>query len=142
VYCSEVANLLDDLYRARRTAFVSKNGAPELKKLETYFAEFLRLLSEATPSSAETALNKYLSAEQLEELHKRPNTYFLEIKSVRAVGTQRVRKNLFFLTDKLDYSGGVVLAWTLFDASGKVHNSGIETSYDGFIAPKDLRKRL
>lgn len=140
VYCSEVANSLDALYRARRAAFAAKGQSPELRKLENYFAEFLKLVSDATPTTTETVLKKFVNAEQFAQLQKRPNLYYLEIKSLRAVGTQRVRKNLFFLTDKLDYSGGLVVQWTLFDKDGQVKNSGIETSFDGFIPPKELQK--
>lgn len=138
VYCSEIANLLDGLYRARRAAFAAKQVSPELKKIEVYFSEFLKLLSEPTPADTTTALKRYVNAEQVAAMQKRDNLYYLEIKSLRAVGTQRVRKNLFFLSDKLDYSGGVVLQWTLFDKDGRVRNSGIETSYDGFLKPDQL----
>jgi len=139
VYCSDVARLLDELYTARRAAFAAKNASPELKKLEKYFEEFIKLFAEATPASADTVIRKYVNAEHFDALHKRDNVYFLEVKSVRAVGTQRVRKNLFFLTDKLDYSGGVIVQWTLFDRSGNVRQSGIETAYDGFLKPERLR---
>lgn len=138
-YCSEVANLLDRLYRARRAAFAAKQQSPELRKLENYFAEFLKLVSDATPANAETALKKYVNAEQIAELQKRNDLYYLEIKSLRAVGVQRTRKNLFFLSDRLDYSGGVILQWTLFDKDGRIRDSGIETSYNAFVKPQELR---
>ena len=140
VYCSEVANSLDALYRARRAAFAAKGQSPELRKLETYFGEFLKLVGETAPMATETVLKKFANAEQFAQLQKRPNLYYIEIKSLRAVGNQRVRKNLFFLTDKLDYSGGLVVQWTLFDKDGQVRNSGIETSFDGYITPKDIRR--
>ncbi len=138
-YCSEVANLIDRLYRSRRAAFAAKQQSPELRKLENYFAEFLKLVSEGTPTNAETALKRYINAEQVAEMQKRKDLYYLSISSLRAVGVQRTRKNLFFLSDRLDYSGGVILQWTLFDRDGRVRDSGIETSYDAFVNPQELR---
>lgn len=140
VYCSEIANALDELYRARRAAYVAKKESVELKRLDKYFNEFMQLFTAPTEGTGETALRKYINAEQYASLSKRDNLYYLEIKSVKAVGTTRVRKNLFFLTDKLDYSGGIVLQWTLFDKTGEVRGSGIETSFDGFVPPKQLRR--
>lgn len=141
VYCSEVANLLDDLYRARRAALAAKQQSPELRKLENYFADFLKLVAEATPTNVETALKKYVNAEQMAEMQKRKDLYYLEIKSLSAIGAQRVRKNLFFLSDKVDYSGGVIVQWTLFDKDGRVRNSGIETSYEGYTKPQNLSEK-
>lgn len=139
VYCSEVANALDGLYRARRAAFAAKEDSLELKKLEKYFEEFIRLISDSSPANAESALKRYVNAEQLEALQRLENIYYIEIKALKAVGTTRIRKNIFFLSDKLDYSGGVVVQWTLFAKDGRVINSGIESSFDGFVPPKDLR---
>lgn len=141
VYCSEVANALDALYRARRAAFAAKGQSPELRKLENYFGEFLKLVGETAPTATESVLKKFANAEQFAQMQKRPNLYYIEIKSLRAVGNQRVRKNLFFFTDKLDYSGGLVVQWTLFDKEGQVRGSGIETSFEGFITPKELRRQ-
>ena len=74
-------------------------------------------------------------------MQKRKDLYYLEIKSLSAIGAQRVRKNLFFLSDKVDYSGGVIVQWTLFDKDGRVRNSGIETSYEGYTKPQNLSEK-
>jgi len=140
VYSSEIANALDDLYRARRAAYTAKKESVELKRLDKYFDDFMQMFTAPASGGSDTALRKYINAEQYANLNKRDDLYYLEIKSVKAVGTTRVRKNLFFLADKLDYSGGIVLEWTLFEKSGEVRASGIETSFDGFIPPKQIRK--
>jgi hypothetical protein len=140
VYCSETANLFDALYRARRAAFEAGGELPELKKLDKEFDDFNKLFSGKSETAPRSALEKYLNAERTNRLLQASNVYFLEIEAVKAVGKQRIRKNLFFLSDKLDYSGGVIVRWTLFDRDAQVVNSGVVTSYDGFKPPKQLRR--
>lgn len=141
VYCSETANLFDDLYRARRKALENQKNADELKRLNKTFDEFNDLFSGKNALEQHSALEKYLNAELINQLQQQPDVYFLEMKTLKAVGSQRIRKNLFFLTDKLDYSGGIIIQWTLFDKDGNLKNSGVINSYGGFLSPKKMKAK-
>lgn len=139
VYCSQVARSFEKLYRARQIAFEARKEDVNLKRLEQYFAEFLKLFSSEPVQNIETALKKYINAEQFATVADVQNTFFLEIKTVKASGATRQRKNLFFLTDKIDYSGGVIVQWTLYTSSGRIRSSGIESSFDGFRSAEKIR---
>lgn len=141
-YCSEVARSFDILYRSRQAAFDAKPGSDDLRKLENYFKDFLSLFAEEPSQNVETVLKKYVNAEQLSAIADKDNVYFLELVPLKAVGNTRVRKNLFFLSDKVDYAGGVVMQWTLLDRTGQIKNSGIESAYRGFIKPQQIQREI
>lgn len=139
-YCSDVARSFDKLYRARHVAYDAKPDAQDLRKLEEYFKDFLSLFVEEPTTNVETAIKKYVNAEQFAAIADKERTYFLEIVPIKATGSTRIRKNLFFLSDKVDYAGGVVIQWTLLDRSGNIKNSGIESAYRGYLTPKEMQR--
>ena len=139
-FCSEIAQLYDELYEARRNAMAGGNGSKEFTKLDKDFENFNSLFVDKSNATKKSSLEKYLNAEQFSELRNRQNVYFLDIRSIKAVGAQRLRKNLFFLSDKVDYSGGIIVEYSLFDSETRIVDSGIVTSYDGYKKPKALKK--
>lgn len=141
-YCSEVARSFDQLYRSRQAAFESRPDMDNLKKLEAHFQEFLKFFVNEAPANTETVLKKYINAEQLSTAVDKGNTYFLEVVAIKANGTTRVRKNLFFLSDKVDYAGGVVIQWTLVDSSGRLKNSGVESTFRGYLKPQQFEQKI
>lgn len=141
-YCSEVARSFDILYRSRQAAFETKTGSDDLRKLENYFKDFLSLFAEEPTQNVETVLKKYVNAEHFSAIADKENVYFLELVPLKAIGSTRVRKNLFFLSDKVDYAGGAVIQWTLLDRGGQIKNSGIESAYRGYIKPQQIRNEV
>ena len=137
-YCSEVARAFDTLYRSRQAALAARPQAADLRNVEESFKDFLSLfVAESTPN-VDTVIKKYVNAEQFAAAVENENTYFLEVVPIKATGSTRVRKNLFFLSDKVDYAGGVVVQWTLIDRNGKLKNSGIESGFRGYLTPKQM----
>ena len=141
VFCSETANLFNELYRARRIASESTDGGKGLARINKDFEDFNNLFVDKDGVTKKSAIQKYLDAEEMLEVLKQPNIYLLDIKAISAVGRQRVRKNLFFLSDKVDHSGGVIVEWTLYDKSASVVGSGVETSYSTYRKPTKIDRK-
>jgi hypothetical protein len=67
--------------------------------------------------------------------------YWLELKTLKAGGNNRTRKNLirYFSGAKVDHSGGVIVEYTLYDKSGAVVYSDKYSFYNGYVDPKGIR---
>jgi hypothetical protein len=141
VFCSETANLFNELYRSRRIASDTADGGKGLARINKDFEEFNDLFVDKQGVTKKSAIQKYLDAEEMLEVLKQPNVYLLDIKAIKAVGRQRVRKNLFFLSDKVDHSGGVIVEWTLYDKSSSIVGSGVETSYSAYKKPTKIERK-
>jgi hypothetical protein len=87
------------------------------------------------------ALALFIKSEDIENALPEGNSYWLEIKSVSAGGSNRTRKNLvrYFSGAKVDHSGGVIVEYTLYKRTGGVVYSDKLTRYEGYVEPKRIR---
>jgi hypothetical protein len=138
--CSDLLGLMDRLYAARRLAKVDEKTDADLRLLDKSFNDFIQKLTEKEKDTPKRSpLERLVTAEKMIKLIDRTDAYFLSLRSINAVGKQRVRKNLFFFSDKADYNGGIVLEWMLYDETGRVRSSGVYTEYLGYKSPKGIK---
>lgn len=117
----------------------------DVKRLTELNARFLAFVNEFVKLDANgiNALALFIKSEDIENAMRDPESYWLEIKSVSAGGTNRTRKNLirYFTGAKLDHSGGVIAEYTLYDKTGAAVASDKISVYEGYIEPKVIRNR-
>jgi hypothetical protein len=82
-----------------------------------------------------TPLQELLRAESLRDLtfdenfRERPGASIVHLKLQKIAGTSRLKLGN---NPRAGFSGGVILSFVQYDPNGKVKNSGVETSYEGF----------
>jgi hypothetical protein len=106
------------------------------KRFQTFVDEFVKV-----NSTGVNALSLFVKAEDIENVMRESNSYWLEIKSVSAGGNNRVRKNLlrYFTGAKVDHSGGVIIEYTLYNREGRVVYSDKFSYYGDYVEPKNIR---
>lgn len=107
------------------------------KRFQTFVDEFIKV-----DASGTNALALFIRSEDIENVMRGDNSYWLEIRSLSAGGNNRVRKNLirYFAGAKLDHSGGVIIEYALYNKEGAVVFSEQVSRYAGYLEPKKIRK--
>lgn len=82
-----------------------------------------------------TAFSSYLQTEALYNLISQANTYWIDMQVVKAGGNMRVRTNFitnFFIGSRVNFSGGAIAYFNIFDKDSKSRVSGIFQSYEKY----------
>jgi hypothetical protein len=113
-----------------------------LTDLNTRFQAFVDQFVKVDANGV-NAVALFIKSEDIENALPEGNSYWLEIKSVSAGGSNRNRKNLirFFSGAKIDHSGGVILEYALYKRDGGVIYSDKLTHYEGYVEPKRMRNK-
>lgn len=77
----------------------------------------------------------YLQAESLHNVISAANSRWLDVKMVKAGGNMRVKSNIFtnlVVGSRVNFSGGSVVSFNVFDNQGKSEKSGVVSSYNGY----------
>jgi hypothetical protein len=113
-------------------------GLKELnERFQSFVTDFVKV-----DASGVNALALFVRSEDIENVMKESNSYWLEIKTVAAGGNNRTRKNLirYLFGAKIDHSGGVIVEYTLYNKQGGVVYSDKLSYYGGYIEPKKIRR--
>jgi hypothetical protein len=86
-----------------------------------------------------TVIASLLRAERLRAILAADDTYVLDL-SVRASGTNRIRKNMFF-NARVAHSGGVSIGANLFNNKDQMVFARLEEFYFEFMNSKEIRER-
>ncbi len=113
----------------------------ELKALNANFDKFFEDIVKVDTNTGLNLLALFVKAEDLDKALLKNNTYWLEIKSVKAGGNNRTRRNLirYFMGAKVDHSGGVIIEYTLYNKDGSVVCADKLSIYNGYLEPKKIR---
>lgn len=119
----------------------------KLREINNDARTFINGLTASTDGKP-SKLISFLRAERMRGLQndlfiKQKNYYWLEMEAVSAGGNNRTRKNLilYFTGAKVDHSGGVIIAWKLYNPDGSIKYSGIDQQYDGYKSPKTIKTK-
>jgi hypothetical protein len=116
---------------------ILKRTAANIDAFKASIADVLKLLT--TVDSGNTVIASLLRAERLRSILAADDTYSLDL-SVRASGTNRIRKNMFF-NAKVDHSGGVSVGANLFNNKDQMVFARLEEFYIEYMNSKEIRKR-
>lgn len=107
------------------------------KRFQSFVDEFVKV-----DASGVNALALFVKAEDIENVMRESNSYWLEIKSVSAGGNNRVRKNLIrnLTGAKVDHSGGIIVEYALYNREGGVVYSDKFSYYKGYVEPQNIRR--
>jgi hypothetical protein len=113
-----------------------KNLTDLNERFQSFVDQFVKV-----DNNGVNALALFIKSEDIENALPEGNSFWLEIKSVSAGGSNRTRKNLlrYFLGAKVDHSGGVIVEYTLYKRTGGVIYSDKLTRYEGYVEPKRMR---
>jgi hypothetical protein len=125
-----------------------------LKTLNEEFDKFTAGFVTINESTGVNPLTLFIKAENLEkileECQPKPGetdavpcertSYWLELKTLKAGGNNRTRKNLIRYVSgaKIDHSGGVIIECTLYDKTGAIAYSDKYSFYNGYVEPKRI----
>ncbi len=112
-----------------------------LTDLNDRFSAFIEQFVKVDQDKGVNTLALFIKSEDIDEIMNKPQSYWLEVKSVSAGGNNRTRKNLiwFFTGPRIDHSGGAIIEYTLYDQTGAVFYSDKRAYYKGYVKPKDIR---
>ncbi|MDX6531950.1 MAG: hypothetical protein QOH41_4240 [Blastocatellia bacterium] len=122
-------------YSARK-----KNVLERLQDLNRQADELVANLAKPDEKTGRSELANFLRAENIDKALG-TNGYWLEFKSISAGGNNRIQKNLFryFSGAKIDHSGGIVVEWALYNRNGVSVDSNKDSSYGGYLTPKEIQ---
>jgi hypothetical protein len=117
-----------------------KNVLDQLQALNTQADQMVANLAKADEKTGRSELANFLRAENVDKVMSN-NSYWLQFKSISAGGNNRTRQNLFryFSGAKLDHSGGIIIEWALYDRNGVSVDSNKDSSYPGYLSPKEIQ---
>jgi predicted nucleic acid-binding Zn-ribbon protein len=112
-----------------------------LKVLNEQFDAFIGDFLKIDAATGQNALTLFVKSENLEKAMD-GNSYWLELKSVKAGGNNRTRRNLIrYLTGaKIDHSGGFIVGYAVYDKAGSVMIADKLAIYPGYKEPKAIEK--
>lgn len=115
-----------------------------LDKLQAHNQKVERFVSDFTSSNEKTGRSEflnYLKAENFNPLMEKKESYWLEIKAVKAGGNNRTRKNLvlYIAGAKIDHSGGIIAEWQLYRPDGTTIDGNTDRVYEGYKTSKAIK---
>jgi hypothetical protein len=114
-------------------------AAANLTAFKTSLTSLFQILTAVDDATKQPVLNTLLNAERLSDILAEAGTYVLDL-SVKATGTNRTRRNMFFNT-KLAHSGGVSIDANLFNNQDQLVFGRVEDFYIEFTGSKEIRQR-
>ena len=117
-----------------------KNVLEQLQALDQQTDQLVGNLVKADEKTGRTELSNFMRAENMDKALGTEG-YWLVFRSISAGGNNRTRTNLFryFSGAKLDHSGGLVVEWALYNQNGKSVDSNKDSSYGGYVTPKEIQ---
>ncbi len=117
-----------------------KNVLEQLQVLNEQANQLVASLVKADEKTGRSELANFMKAENMDKALGTEG-YWLAFRSISAGGNNRTRTNLFryFSGAKLDHSGGLVVEWALYNQNGKSVDSNKDSSYGGYVTPKELQ---
>jgi hypothetical protein len=117
-----------------------KNVLEQLQGFNQQADSLVANLVKADEKTGRSELSNLMRAENMDKALG-ADGYWLAFKSIIAGGNNRTRTNLFryFSGAKLDHSGGLVVEWSLYNRNGKSVDSNKDSSYGGYMTPKELQ---
>ena len=116
-----------------------QQAAEALTTFKTSLTKLFEILTAVDDTTKQPLFNSLVSAERLSDLLANSATYVLTL-NVKATGTNRSRKNLFF-NAKLDHSGGASIDANLFNSQDQLVFGKVENFYIEFTDSKTIRER-
>jgi hypothetical protein len=95
-------------------------------------------LLKADAESGRREIQRLARAEAFFHLGK--GAYIVVLKPVAAGGAHKVKTGIW--GSSLYFSGGVILAYMLFDPNGALLKAGLEPGYGGFVKDEELNQKL
>jgi hypothetical protein len=122
--------VFDELTAEQKKAHLKRATFERIRALNTQVDTFINSLMRVDETSKQSPLMALFRAEKLGALLQDTATtcYVLHLKLAKAEGARTTKSNLFTGT-KTSYSGGMILAYTLFDRDGVVVRSGVRASF-------------
>lgn len=115
-------------------------AAANLENFKATLASLFQLLSAVDDTTKQPVLVQLISAERLSEILATDDTYVLDL-SIKASGTNRIRRNMFF-NAKLAHTGGVSIDAGLYNSQDQLVFGRLEDFYIEFTGSEDIRKRM
>lgn len=116
----------------------------QLKALNDQFTKFVEALVKASDATATNPLTGYIKAESLTRTMEGTDSYWLQLKVVKAGGNNRIKTNLvvdvFRGGNRISHSGGAIVQYNLYDTTGKSLASDTLTSYSGYLKTNQVNK--
>ena len=116
-----------------------QQAAESLTAFKASIAKLFEILTAVDDASKQPIFNNLVSAERLSDLLADKAAYVLTL-NVKASGTNRTRKNMFF-NAKLDHSGGASIDANLFNSEDQLVFGTVENFYIEFTNSKRIRER-
>ena len=117
----------------------------ELEALTQRFEEFVKGLELLSSDAESAALYSLAQAASLEEILRKDNSYILFAQVIAEGGSNRTRNSLFttiFTGNRISYSGGVVVNYSLFDRDGSIMFSDVVYHNTGFTRMQGERSNI
>jgi hypothetical protein len=146
-YMKDLETMKRDALSARTTAesylesaAKRKNVLEQIQLLNQQADQFVANLVKPDEKSGRSELANFMRAENMDKALG-DKGYWLSFNSISAGGNNRTRSNLFryFSGAKLDHSGGLVVEWALYNRNGVSVDSNKDSSYGGYMTPKELQ---
>jgi hypothetical protein len=127
---AEFDALTEDELKDKLKANIKKTTIPKLKALNTQVDTFINNLLRIDETTKLSPLVGLYRAEKMKSLLDNTPCFILQLKLAKAEGNRTTKSNLFTGT-KTSYTGGMILAYTLFDRDGQIIKSGIHATSRG-----------
>ncbi|MEO8433275.1 MAG: hypothetical protein ABI596_00140 [Pyrinomonadaceae bacterium] len=146
-YINELESMKAEAVLAKKTAELQldhfakrKNILEQLQALNLQADQLVATLAKPDEKTGRSELANFMRAENMEKAIGKDG-YWLAFRSISAGGNNRTRKNLFryFSGAKLDHSGGLIVEWALYNRNGVSVDSNKDSSYGGYLAPKEIQ---
>jgi len=149
----ELTKTRDDLQKKLNAKLKTDAGLEEavtrLKALNEQLDKFVSELIKADNTTGMNSLTAYVRAENLKSALPDKNSYWLQLKVLKAGGNNRIKTNLivdlFNGGNRLTHSGGTIVEYNLFDLNGRSVSSGTLAEYVDYIKAtkiKDLQEQI
>jgi predicted nucleic acid-binding Zn-ribbon protein len=129
-----------ELRHMEALANAAKDVVPKLKAVNERFEHFIDEFVKIDDKTGVNALALFVKSESLDKALEAKESYWLEIKAVKAGGNNRTRKNLvrYLSGSKVDHSGGVIIEYTLYNKNGAAVLADKYSRYQWYIEPKKI----
>ena len=160
----QLMDLLKKLSPDLQSPDALSSAIAKLKGVNDQFDKFIASLLENDSSTGINTLSSYIRAEQLKTAfpeyaipfdettapekdttapQKSQNTFWLQLKVVKAGGNNRIKTNLlwdiFTGGNRVSHSGGVIVEYVLYDAFGRSVASDTITEYTNYIKANRIK---
>jgi hypothetical protein len=113
-----------------------------LKSLNEQLTKFVEALVKASDATATNPLTGFIKAETLTKAMDGTDSYWLQLKVLKAGGNNRIKTNLvadvFRGGNRVSHSGGAIVQYNLFDTTGKSIASDTLAAYSGYIKTEKI----